>query len=297
MAQQGWYPDPGGQAGMYRYWDGTSWSEIVSPTPLAGPPSQYGAGPVRQDNTGYVLKEMKPKKPIGMWITIIVGVLVLALIVWFVATRIFGVGGADGGENPVGNPTGQSCPTAAQENVRVQHPADNRVYGGDLSYPVLPGPWSDIQTDDNRIPFGRDVAEQTVLIHSNPNPIKLTDWVSWVASVMVGELYAGDGFYDPEQASEIVNTCIFRTFYGDTTVTADTLRSEAYSIEGYDGWITETNLSFSIPNLDTTSELAIVIIIKTSSMSSSIFYASIPNDAMQYKPAVDAAIADLRVTS
>jgi len=301
MAQQGWYPDPGGQVGMFRYWDGSAWSEVVSPTPLAGPPSQYGVEPSTQSGdeaggTGYTLKERKPKKPVGMWLTIIVGVLVLALIVWFLVTRVFGVGGIGGGGNPVGNPTGQTCPQQTTEEVQVAHPNDGRVYGGSLSYPKLGDPWSDISTD-NRVPFGRDVAEQHITIHVNPHPKNLFDWDGWMASVLVGELYAGDGFYDPEQGSEIVNTCIFRTFYGDNELTSDTLRSEAYTVDGYDGWITETNLSFSIPNLPTTSELAIVIIVKTSSMSSSIFYASIPNDAMQYKPSVDAAIADLRVTT
>jgi hypothetical protein len=95
-----------------------------------------------------------------------------------------------------------------------------------------------------------------------------------------------------------VNKCIFGTFYGtDSVVSSEVLRSQSYTLDGYDGWITETNLSFTIPNLPTTSELAIVIIVKTSEWSSSIFYASIPNDAMEYKPSVDNAIAGLRVTT
>ena len=309
MAQQGWYPDPSGQAGMYRYWDGSAWSEVVSPTPLAGPPSQYGAQPTTQPSvsgagvgsTGYVLKEEKPKRHVGMWITIIVGVIVLALIVWLVATRVFGVGGLFGGENPAGNPTDTLCPQQAGSPTRADHPNDGLVYGGDLSYPKLGAPWSDVSTDDffaSSLPFGRDVADQDILVHHNTNLKTQNVWTDWVVSVIVGELYAGDGFYDPQDASDIVNKCIFGTFYGPTTlVTADVQRSEAYSIDGYDGWITETNLSFSIPDLATTSELAIVIIVKTSSMSSSIFYASIPGDAMQYKPDVDNAIANLHVTS
>jgi len=293
---------------MFRYWDGSAWSEVVSPTPLAGPPSQYGAQPSTpptsdsgSGSTGYVLKEAKPKRHVGMWITIIVGVIVLALIVWLVATRVFGFTGFGGGENPAGNPTDTLCPQQTESPTRADHPNDGRVYGGDLSYPKMGAPWSPVSTIDffaTQLPFGRDVADQEILVHTNANPKTSNQWQEWVASVIVGELYAGDGFYDPEDASEIVNKCIYGTFYGaQTVVTADVQRSEAYSIDGYDGWITETNLSFSIPDLATTSELAIVIIVKTSSMSSSIFYASIPGDAMQYKPDVDNAIANLHVTS
>ncbi|MCL2482466.1 MAG: hypothetical protein FWF43_03435 [Propionibacteriaceae bacterium] len=239
------------------------------------------------------MPKAKTKKPVAMVVTIVVGVLVLALIAYFLVTRVFTGSGGDNPNNPVGNPTTQVCPKDTNTNDRADHPNDGRVYGGALSYPQLANPWGPVDITDTRIPFGRDVAEQVIPIQENYDGLG----ASWVASVMVGELYAGDGFYDPQEGSQIVNQCIFGTFYGNTKVTADTQRSEAYTLDGYDGWITETNLSFSIPHLQTTSELAIVIIVKTSAMSSSIFYASIPNNAMQYKPDVDAAIADLQVTT
>ena len=39
-AQAGWYPDPGGVANLYRYWDGQAWSAATSPNPQAPPPAQ-----------------------------------------------------------------------------------------------------------------------------------------------------------------------------------------------------------------------------------------------------------------
>ncbi|HVK34735.1 MAG TPA: DUF2510 domain-containing protein, partial [Microlunatus sp.] len=39
-AQAGWYPDPGGVANLYRYWDGSAWSAATSPNPQAPPPAQ-----------------------------------------------------------------------------------------------------------------------------------------------------------------------------------------------------------------------------------------------------------------
>ncbi|MDR0783555.1 MAG: DUF2510 domain-containing protein [Propionibacteriaceae bacterium] len=315
MSQQGWYPDPGGQAGMFRYWDGQSWSEVVSPTPQAGPPApqtapgQFG-GPSGWDPTrpisaqaGYGTYDPsqpsvydpsapfadKPRSSPTPWILLGVGVLVVALVIWFVVGQLGTIGGGGASDDPTYVP-GDVCPKISAKSERADHPNDGRVYGGALSYPKLSFPWGAVTTEEFRVPFGRDTASQSITIHSNFEP-----GVDWVAAVVVGELYAGDGFFEPEEASKIVNRCIFGAFYGDAVVTPETLKTESYTVDGYEGWITETNLSFSIPNLPTTSELAIVIIVKTSSLSSSIFYASIPNDAMQYEPSVRDAIADLKV--
>src|SRR5829696_8448749 len=38
-AKAGWYPDPGGVAGLFRYWDGKAWSAATSPNPSAPPPT------------------------------------------------------------------------------------------------------------------------------------------------------------------------------------------------------------------------------------------------------------------
>src|SRR5690606_18169594 len=38
-AQPGWYPDPGGGKGLYRYWDGRAWSAATTANPHAAPPN------------------------------------------------------------------------------------------------------------------------------------------------------------------------------------------------------------------------------------------------------------------
>ncbi|MDR2896344.1 MAG: DUF2510 domain-containing protein [Propionibacteriaceae bacterium] len=336
MAKAGWYTDPSGQAGMLRYWTGQAWSTTVMPvsalnnpgaaigpggaqSPASGAPTHRsapgnagtgydpsqpilvgaaGRPAVTPTSSGYQqYQQMAPirsKSPTGLIVTIAIGVIVLALVIWYIASNFFG--GAEPGEEETWDPssisTEQTCPTAAAVNQRQDHPVDTWVYGGDLAYPKLDAPWSAVDYSDNRIPFGRDTAEQMITIHEGYDG----GLSSWVVSVMVGQLYAGDGFFTPEDASEIVNRCIFGTFYGENTlVTPEVLRSEAYTLDGKEGWITETNLSFNIEGLPTTSELAIVIIVASSDISSSIFYASIPNDAMQYEPDVRQAIADLKV--
>ena len=48
-AKAGWYPDPGGGQGLFRYWDGKAWSAATSPNPKSPPPTQgvIGAAPQR----------------------------------------------------------------------------------------------------------------------------------------------------------------------------------------------------------------------------------------------------------
>jgi hypothetical protein len=239
--------------------------------------------------------EASPKKRVGLWVTAGIGVVVLALVI-YAAVNIFKLASIDPLEDPdpgVGVPTTAMCPERKFDLERREHPIDGRVYGGSLSYPMLGSPWSKVRTLETRLPFGRDIADQVIVIHEDYEP-----YSDWVTSVLVGELYAGDGFYNPEKGSEIVNKCIIGGgFYGENNlITSEVLVSERFDIDGYPGWITKTNLSFEIPNLPTTSELSIVIIVKTSEMSSSIFYASIPNDAMEYLPDIERAIEELQVT-
>jgi len=307
MAQRGWYADPGGSPGLYRYWDGSAWSEALSPSPAAPPPTYAyatpGSAPIQlgtgqpaayqPDPNAYAAfqgLDQRHRRSPGPWIILAVGVVAVAVLVYFAVTKIFHPGGTDNPVDPNGPSTTQVCPQMTTDAQRADHPDDGRVHGGKLSYPMLGDPWGPVETDDLRIPFSRDVAEQMISIHPYYDGSS-----SWVASIMIGELYAGDGFYSPQEGSEIVNRCIFGTFYGDARVTADTVSSQAFTLDGYDGWETVTNLSFSIPNLPTTNELATVIIVATSAMSSSIFYSSIPGDASQYNADVDRSIANLRV--
>lgn len=38
MATPGWYPDPAGRPGAFRYWDGQAWGADLSEHPYAAPP-------------------------------------------------------------------------------------------------------------------------------------------------------------------------------------------------------------------------------------------------------------------
>lgn len=303
-AQAGWYPDPGGVDNLYRYWDGRVWSAATTFNPAAAPPvaavGAAGHAPAQTPRVEYgpttgayatYQATQKRKSPVGWWIAA-AALVVVIVVVAVVAVRA--VGNLTGVTTPPtgGQPSQDACPRVQSlpPDSPPARPNDGRVHGGPVSYPQLGSPWGPIQTD-HRVPFGRDVAEQLVSVEPNYSPGS-----NWVASILVAELQAGDGFFTPEQGAQIVVRCILGEFYGDNEVRSDVQVNKATTIDGRPGWLIESHLSFDIENLETKGELLIVAIVATDS-TAGLFYASIPDTRPELvKPARD-ALAQLTVDS
>ena len=298
-ASPGWYPDPGGGKGFFRYWDGKAWSAAISPNPSAPPPSQglvggtpqqggqpYGQGgqpasgqsvhgPVYGASAYTNYQELQKKKsPIGWWIA--GGALVIVIIVVAVMAIRAVTGGDTGttGGGPVGQPSQDFCPpeNTASPDAPVSHPADGRVHGGPVSYPMLGAPWGPPQGPPNPVPFGTDVQTQMVLDQLNYDG----QGTNWVASILVAELQAGDGFFTPEQGAQIVVKCILGAFYGNHPINSDVRANERTTIDGHDAWLVESQLTFDIPKLDARGEYLIVAIVSAGNRSG-LYYATIPD--------------------
>lgn len=330
-AQAGWYPDPGGVPNLYRYWDGRVWSAATSTNPRQPPPVQglgqstqpsgqstqpsagqnrypqaasgespYQQGSAQQGGYTYGYAQGQPgayatyqtiqktKSPVGWWIGGIV-LLVVVVITGMIAIRALA---RNGGlpEGPTSQPTQDVCPqSGTAPSATRPDPNDGRVHGGPVSYPRLGNPWSAPYPDD-RVPFGRDVQKQDVLDQADYNE----SGNSWVASILVAELMAGDGFFTPEQGAHIVVRCILGSFYGDATVESNVTVDKATKIDGHDAWLVESELSFDIPGLIAKGELLIVAVVQAGD-SAGLYYASIPNTQPELVKPAREALADLRV--
>ena len=352
-ATAGWYPDPGGGPGLYRYWDGEAWSAATTADPASAPPPQgivnpgsaagtagttahahYGQGSYGQGGYGQggygqstysqggtssgpgasgaagarqqpygqtgsagqgglppYLQYQKKRSGLGWWVGAGALLLVLVVVAVFAIRAATGGGGVVAGGGASGQDSSDVCPPERSDSPSAAAPpADGRVHGGPLSFPQLGSPWGAPQ-GESRVPFGVNVLSQDVPVQSDYDG----KGSSWVASVLVGELQAGDGFFTPEQGSQIVVRCVLGRFYGNNPVDSDVKVNKATTIDGHEAWLVESHLTFDIAGLETKGELLILAIVQAGTERSGLYYASIPDTTPELvQPARD-ALSQLQV--
>jgi hypothetical protein len=302
MSTPGWYPDPGGQPGAYRYWDGSGWTNQLTSQPAGAPsgpatgdpdPTRRPAGQTWSPTTGAQAGAgpagyaAVPQRKGRGWLVALIAVAVVLVVVVVLVIRNFGGALVGLPGLPGGNPSSNACPQPEASSSPTPQPPDGRVHSGPLSYPQLPSPW-EAPIPNSEVPFGRDVLQQFVQTEQTPK-------IRWGAAVMVGELVAGDGFFEPKDGAEIVLKCVTGTFYGDAEVTRNDTVSKAMTVDGHDAWIMESDLSFSIEGLKATNELLTVVIVDLENGSAGLFASSVPGNSPQYDAPAKQAMQGLRV--
>jgi hypothetical protein len=314
---------------MYRYWTGSAWTESITPDPLGTPAPVAGGGPGAgpaatpqppygsyqasgapggsrpttyppsgsrgsQSSAGYGGTPPARRRGTGWWVA--GGVALLALVVAVVLiVRGMGVNVPGIPDLPGTNPTATSspdiCPPASDSSaLPTTSPESGWISGGKLSFPAMDGEW---QTQyDNRVPWGSLAQEQIVVVQSDYDG---TSGHDWVASVLVSDLFVGDGFASTKVAAETVLKCVLGIYYSDTNVTEKPVSSAQHNVDGHSGWLIETQLSFDIQGLETKGERVLLLVVQTGDSSYGLFYASIPDTRSDLLPDARDALSNLRV--
>ncbi|HET9127597.1 MAG TPA: DUF2510 domain-containing protein [Propionibacteriaceae bacterium] len=262
MSQPGWYPDPGGAHGRYRYWNGSSWSSETTSDPRATPapglsPTDPPAGPRGRSTR---------------WVVGVVLVVVAALVAWFV-TRSTGPSAApedtstatptvsawnetstpSASGTPPDQPPGAAslvdCPVSPL--VTLPHTADGRLHGGHLSVEKLPAPWFDDFT--GFVNWSVDTSGQ--LLEIVPG---------WVSNSAVGALLTSDGFTSPKQAAYAFLSCYATSsYYRGFTGRSDVV-SQAVSVDGHPGWHLRSQVRVVYPeDPSITGDVVDIIVVDT----------------------------------
>ncbi|HEU5485041.1 MAG TPA: DUF2510 domain-containing protein [Microlunatus sp.] len=295
-APVGWYPDPAGAPGRFRFWDGRRWSQETTDRPDAAPPPPaagvLSAGP-HQVRTGLqkpaAVTPVPPKRPWGWWLAAAAALVALVVIA---ALVVRSVGGqlVDGPDVPGDDPSQQSCPRVTSTASPAVPSTGDRVRSGLLSYPRLPAPFQ-APFADSRTPFGHDVQSQQALVERSPDGE--TTWVAWA---LIARLMAGDGFYGPEQGAGVVADCVVSLFYNDHEIDRTDTRREAITVDGHPAYLIESHLTFDIPGILTKGEVMIVVVVDVGQQGEAgLFYGTIPDTSPQFLPPIRNALADLQV--
>ncbi len=220
---KGWYPDPDGTPGRYRFFDGATWSAATTDDPRTPPPLTADERHNRRAVRG---------------LAVIAAVTVVGLLIIWGATRTI-----TGSLSPLGEgatrpaaedaatpgrslPPGDPC-RGGSPTTRAQHPADDRVHGGNLSFPAAPGFAQ--ATPEGRLTFAWDTSQQTFTVDQDP---------AWVAQLAVGQVRAADGFGPGAQgAAERVLRCVLASdLYRPYDASAALTGSAPRTVSGSDGW-------------------------------------------------------------
>jgi hypothetical protein len=270
MAAAGWYPDPTGVPGRYRYWDGSSWSTVTTdgprrPAAAEGPAS--GSTPSERSNGEPPNRPARWRRP-----ALIVGVLAVAVSTVVAVAILIGnfrslVDNArpSATVSPSASPTPMQTPSATPSQVplvpcpkgnpnqRARHPIDGRVYGGNLSFEAQPT--FEPAALEPRFSFAYDVLQQTLPVSQNP---------AWIAQLAVGQLRGGDGFvHDARNTVESFTQCVVTgRMYGPYVPTRGDIRSESLSIDGRRGWLIESEITVDRPDVALLGDHVIFIVVR-----------------------------------
>ena len=291
----GWYPDPGGEPGRYRYWDGAEWSRTTSDDPGRPPPDPNSAAAGARSG----------RSPLGL----VIGVLALVVVVVVGLALLHGNSGVrpttddplptasvSGGDDrsptaePTPTPSGSRnalspCPLG-NPNGRGDHPNDRRVYGGNLSF-AAEDTFEPAEAEQ-RFTFAHDITQQVRRVNDKPG---------WIAQLAVGEVRADDGFGpDTRNAAEIVVECaVTSQLYAPFQASRHDLRSEAVTVDGRKGWLIETNVLVDVEDLPFRGDHSVFILVPDGP-DWGLFFGAVPIGDDRLEAVLDHAIRGLRVS-
>ena len=305
MSEPGWYPDPGGRDGHYRYWDGQAWAPTTSST-------LPGSGP--QPTPGRVAAPRNRRAPAGLVLALVAAVLVLAVVGALVVRGgnqpVVDVGvspspAAPGANDttPVPTPTPSATPSpevtptpvpsasasagrcpVGDPFTRQEHPRDGRVHGGGLSFPRQPG-WQDPGVQASAFSWAYDLGETDLQLAQTR-----------FAAYAVGAVSVADGFEDPSSAAALIMRCtVTSPLYSAVSGTTE-LVDEETAVDGYPAWSLRVDVRTDGAGTSDAGDTVQVTVVDLGSPESlAFFWGSAPIGDDAFQALLDQAVEQLSV--
>lgn len=307
----GWYDDPAGVPGRYRYWDGTRWSAVTTDDPQQPAPATVEAASrlssgSHERSPGQSARARRGAALIICVLAIVLSAVVAASVYLHSVRQVIGTPTpnptatrpTDSSPTPTAksrqtpsatstsaNPVPARCPKG-NPNSRASHPIDGRVYGGNLSFDEQPT--FESAAVEPRFSFGYDVLQQTLPVSTDP---------AWIAQLAVGQLRGRDGFAGDAQntVENLVHCLITGNMYNPYLPRRTDIRSESLSIDGHSGWLIDSEITVDRPDLKVAGDHAIFIVVRDGS-NWGFFFGAVPIGNAQLDAVLATTIRGLRAT-
>jgi Protein of unknown function (DUF2510) len=302
----GWYPDPAGAPGRYRYWDGSWWSTVTTYDPRQPAPAEFGSSDSTLRQASEVTAASPPFRKRRL--ALIIGMLAVVGVVVAVAAFMgnfrqvvsptptqTATGLTDTSPTPQAEPTPTRSPTPTpvparcpkgDPNQRAAHPSDGRVHGGNLSFAEQPT--FDPAALERRFSFAYDVLQQTLTVSQDP---------PWIAQLAVGQLRGKDGFGNNARSTvESLMRCVITgNMYSPYLPTRTDIRSESLSIDGHGGWLIESEITIDRPDIPLAGDHTIFIVVRDGD-DWGFFFGAVPIGNAQLDAVLARTIRELRAS-
>jgi hypothetical protein len=299
MAMTGWYPDPGGAPGRYRYWDGSSWSDVTTGDPADPPP---GAGP-----------RPPRRRPYGPGTAFGVGALVLVVVVVASVLIIRRTGEADelgianpprsasgwndssplpsDGSSPTASPMGTAAGRAtdavcvsADPARLAPHANDGRVHGGRLSMPAVAG-------------YSAPAPEYMLSWMYDTESVSQSTEPGWQSIFAVGEVARTAGFDSARRAAHTSMACAVHNGWYLRPNGRKDIRDEAITVDGHPAWILTSEIRDDNPNIRVAGDQLTFVAVDDGRQDAYSVWCGMVPLGDQARIALDQQVlADLRVT-
>lgn len=276
MSQPGWYLDPTGVPGQYRYWTGSSWSSQGTTTPGSAP-----TGP--QDPS-----------PRNRWaIGVLLVVVIIAVAIWRTSSPgSLEAGGAQdtNSATPTVSAWDEAATSSAHE-VACPEPgtADGgsaragRMRSGNISVPTIAG-WADPAS------FYVSGLNDTI---AQVRPVTQ----NWRADSVVGTTLR-QHFPTPQRAARALSECFVTPDNYPEMTENQTLVTEPVTVDGHAGYWVRTKVSVSGQGPTITGDVIDVVAIDTGNpLTLGVYLAAAPIGNATIQAEVDAVRAAIQVTS
>lgn len=237
MAAAGWYPDPTGAPGVYRWFDGNDWTDQTTGSPGGGGGGGNGSGGGR--GPGRIV--------LGGIVVVLLG----ALVVWLVLRQNGDNGSYAQPDNNSSTPTVSAwnekskTPSAGSSTVKCPQgttsqaspTTDGRLHSGDISVARI-SDWG----DQNLImPWVRQINSQTDTVYTG-NP-------GWMSVSGVGQLATADGFSNTKDAARMMTECFASSQYYSGFTGSKVISQKEFDRNGHAGWWIRSEIYVSMSNL------------------------------------------------